>query len=142
MRILTLFFCVLVSLPSFAARGGGGGGGGSSRSSSVGFRTFIAAGPLISLGSVRFGYGEWEAGLLNSQSLGFDKIFSSGDYYSAFGFVVTMLGGNQMAPGFYGGVGFDPQLWTIFHLRGELNATVGSNGLTAAEADLGISLEF
>lgn len=87
-------------------------------------------------GSIRLGWGEWEAGKLTPFSYGFDKIFDFGENtYATFGF------GASSNVGVYGGVGVCYRFWGI-GVRGELTSFFDFSGMSQGLGILGVSYGF
>ena len=93
---------------------------------------FIAGGLNWSVpGSIRLGTQNWELGMLNSQSLGIDKVFQKPPFYSAFG--VALLLAPIEGAGFYGAVGLiQPLVWD-FQFRLELSGSGSYTGQVYGE---------
>lgn len=90
---------------------------------------FYSPGLLLSpIGSIRFGNGSWEGGLLGGGAIGFDKIFRAPGTspYVAFGPALVWT-----APALYGAAGVEWMIFDWLTFRSELAAIAAyqrSNG--------------
>jgi hypothetical protein len=91
-------------------------------------------------GTVRIGFEEVELGLLSPSFLGISKLIRQESIYTAVG--VGVVTGIPESFGFYGGLGWMPQIWGILHLRFEAIALAGHTGIVKGEGIGGITLEF
>ncbi len=104
------------------------------------FTAFLAVGPLYTTpGSVRVGMNDWEAGLLTSNIMGFNKNFRKDYYYFSFGFATTTY---QYSIGPYGAAGIDYIFFKWFGVRCEVNAIMNISGVTKGSALVGVSINF
>jgi hypothetical protein len=119
MRIL---FCIIIFLSSV-------------HSHARDFHAFAGLGTTLAPSTLRFGYGDWEGGMIN-QSFGFNKIFDfNSGYYSSFGFLI------DGSTGFYSGMGLKTHLWFI-PIRCELAASIRTNGDSYASGLIGVTYGF
>jgi len=116
--------------------------GFSNRVMAEGSYLFYGVGPLLEMpGSIRFGMGNWEFGMLTSSAYGINKVIRAGQYtYFAFGPAIVPVG--EVGLGFYGAVGLKGHLfWRLFY-RVELNSVIANTGYTRGQGLMGLGFEF
>lgn len=105
------------------------------------YSVYAAAGSALGLGSVRLGVADWEAGLLNQQTLGVNKIsFLNEQAYAAFGFGLALSARSGLAV--YGGMGWETPLFWSVRLRLEMNASAATTGQTIGQLQAGLGARF
>ncbi len=97
------------------------------------FHLYGAFGELYAVSSLRIGHKTWELGKLNGRTFGIAKLLYKGNFYTAFGPVITQ----NTTPGFYGGVGFETEFMHIFSFRVEANAAASYDNFTYGEILVG-----
>ena len=128
-NIFLFFLLLIISLPSF---------GVTRQNSKIG-HIFGAYGLLHNLSSVRIGMKSWEVGLLNTGTLGINKIANiSPNTYTSLG--IALLGSGL--PGIYAAIGYEFVEILYFTLRFEANGTVNYKNQSSGGLLFGVSGNF
>ena len=124
-RVFIFVFVLIFSAPVQAAKVG----------------LYAGAAPLLQFpGTLRIGIDEWEFGLLNSYSVGFNKNIKVDSSYSSFGIAAIFHG--DVSAGFFAAVGWEPMLFWDLHFRVELNSAISYTGFGRGEGYMGLSYYF
>jgi hypothetical protein len=97
---------------------------------------YAAAGELYGLGALRIGGKNWEAGLMNSSSLGLGRVIYRGGMYAIGGGILTLASNI----GLFGALGKEWDFWKIWAFRVEGNIAHGVGNYSAAQVHLGLSV--
>lgn len=100
----------------------------------------LTAGPLLSLGSIRLGGADWEAGLLGSGFLGIFVLTRKNDFYMGVGPGVSVH--YITGYGLRGALGLERELWGNIFVKLEASSYSASNGLSAGELQAGLTIKL
>lgn len=97
------------------------------------FRLLVGAGEGLGLGSIRFGFGSVDFGLLNKRAIGATTYFYSGRYYANLG-PVWVSNNSSGGLGLFGAIGTDFKFFNFVYIKTELNSTVSINNYSYGSA--------
>ncbi len=123
-KFISIALIAIIARPSFSAQ------------KEKFFHAYGALGEIYGPASVRFGTSEWEAGLLNRESIGFGSFTYKGNQYLIFG---PMMNYNSSL-GLFAGVGVE---WTFFgfsSIRLEANTGHALDNFSSSEVHIGASI--